>query len=148
MHAENFCIAKVMKFGAFFLSYEIELRLHRDIKCRKKEFFLACVPQGNVHCQGKSINSHAKKIRSIILGCCAQFRKCPIYSDSRFLFSSLALLTCTVHDMEVIQEKLHMLTIQQIQFICLWDDSLPYSWVQSLCHNPSDFYIVGLFVTC
>lgn len=28
----------------------------------------------------------------------------------RFLSSSLALLTCTVHDMEVIQEKLHMLT--------------------------------------
>lgn len=118
----------------------------------QKEFFLACIPQGNAGCQGKSINSHAKMIRSIVLACCTQVGKCPIYSYGgvtvTFQLSCTSDLYSTwrgSHSGEVAHAH-----IQQIWFICLWDDSslLHYSLVQSLCHNPSDLYINKKGVIC
>lgn len=61
----------------------------------QKEFSLACIPQGKADCQGKSINSHtiyiyiSKMIRNIVLACCAQVGKCPIYSYCLDFFPAL-----------------------------------------------------------
>lgn len=70
----------------------------------------------------------------------------------RFHFSSLALLTCTVCDMGVIQEKLHILTYNKsgLFFSGIITTIALFFGMESLCHKPSHLYIrnFGSFVTC
>lgn len=92
IYAENFCTPQAMNFGDFFLF----VLPNSSETCQKyevvqKEFFLACFPQGNAGCQAKSINSHAKMIKRIVLACCAWVRKCLIYSYFLAFISALLL---------------------------------------------------------
>lgn len=119
----------------------------------QKEFFLACFPQGNAGCQAKSINSHAKMIKRIILACCAQVGKCPIYSYCLAFISALLHFwpvrymtwesfrrSCTYsHIVNLVYLSLGLFTTIAVFF-----------GTEGLCRNPSDLYIrdFGSFVTC
>lgn len=149
MHAENFYTADELWCVLFVLPNWT--RTWQRYEVVQNQSFLACIPQGNAGCQGKSINSHAKMIRSIVLVCCAQVGKFPIYSYC-LVFSSLALLTCKVRDMEVIQEKLHMLTYSKsglflsgmTHHYCL----ILWYWVAVTTLLICTLKKNGLFVTC
>lgn len=77
------------ELGRFLFVLPNSIQTWQTYEMVQKEFFLACFPQGNEGCQAKSINSHAKMIKRIVLACCAQAGNCPIYSYCLAFISAL-----------------------------------------------------------